>query len=86
MRSSPPAFLALLLALCVFSASPAGAQLTGIDDLCRLHGIGDDKHRQDPQAYLQAMETGISEEILFPFVEDVLRTSSIAARWCACST
>jgi hypothetical protein len=74
MRFRSGSILAVLLGLCVLAASPAVAQLTGIDDLCRLHGMGDDDSiGKIRKAYLQAMEAGISEEVLFPFVEDVLR-------------
>ncbi|MBI5904142.1 MAG: hypothetical protein HZB86_01085 [Deltaproteobacteria bacterium] len=74
MRYPLSGFFAALAVIWLVAVPPAGAQLTGIDDLCRLHGIGDDESIvRIRTAYLQAMETGISEEILFPFVEDVLR-------------
>ncbi|RJP19597.1 MAG: hypothetical protein C4529_10835 [Deltaproteobacteria bacterium] len=74
MRSPLPGFLAALSMICLVAVSPAGAQLTGIDDLCRLHGVEDaDSIGKIRKAYLEAMATGIPEEVLFPFVEDVLR-------------
>lgn len=54
------------------AASPA--QKTAVEDLCRLHGIGmaEDIGRIN-EAYLAAIEAGIGDEELAPFVEDILR-------------
>ena len=59
--------------LLLASAFPAFAQKT-IDDLCRTHGVGGEEniHRIE-QAYVAAVQAGISEDILLPFVEDILR-------------
>ena len=61
-------FLLLLL-----SPLPASAQKT-IDDLCRTHGIGGEANiRRIEEAYVAAVQAGISEDVLLPFVEDILR-------------
>jgi hypothetical protein len=65
-------FLGLFLFLIV-SALPAFAQKT-IDDLCRTHGVaGDEDIRRIERAYVAAVQAGISEDVLLPFVEDILR-------------
>ena len=54
-------------------ALPASAQKT-IDDLCRTHDVGGDESiRRIERAYVAAVQAGISEDVLLPFVEDVLR-------------
>jgi hypothetical protein len=59
----------LLLAVVV----PAFAQKT-IDDLCRTHDVGGDEGiRRIEQAYVAAIQAGIPEDVLLPFVEDILR-------------
>lgn len=61
-------FLLLLL-----SPLTASAQKT-IDDLCRTHGIGGEANiRRIEEAYVAAVQAGISEDVLLPFVEDILR-------------
>ena len=61
-----------ILFMIVF-ALPASAQKT-IDDLCRTHVVGGDENiRRIEQAYVAAVQSGISEDILLPFVEDILR-------------
>lgn len=63
--------LSLLLLLAV--AGPAVAQKT-IDELCRTHGVGDEANiRRIEQAYVAAIQAGIPEDVLLPFVEDILR-------------
>jgi len=63
----------LPLLLLFASASGASAQKT-IDDLCRTHGVGGEANiRRIEQSYVAAVQAGISEEILLPFVEDILR-------------
>lgn len=53
--------------------SPAVAQKT-VEDLCRTHGVeGQENIRRIEQAYVAAVKAGISEDELFPFVEDILR-------------
>lgn len=65
-------FLAVLFLL-LGSAFPASAQKT-IDDLCRTHGVGGEENiRRIEQAYVAAVKAGISEDVLLPFVEDILR-------------
>lgn len=55
------------------SAFPAWAQKT-VDDLCRTHGVGGEENiRRIEQAYVAAVKSGISEDVLLPFVEDILR-------------
>lgn len=62
---------AVLLLLGPFA--PAHAQKT-IDDLCRTHGVGaEGEIRRIEQAYVEAVRSGISEDVLLPFVEDILR-------------
>lgn len=64
-----------LVSLFLFAAavSPALAQKT-VDDLCSLHGMGGAENiRRIEQAYVSAVNAGISEEELLPFVEDILR-------------
>lgn len=55
------------------TAIPASAQKT-IDDLCRTHGVGGDENiRRIERAYVAAIQAGIPEDVLLPFVEDILR-------------
>ncbi len=66
----PIAFVALLL----LAAMPIAAQKTSVEDLCRLHGIGQEESIGKIQAaYLEAVRSGISEEELLSFVEDILQ-------------
>lgn len=59
--------------LLLMSPLPAFAQKT-IDDLCRTHGVGGEENiRRIEQAYVAAVQAGISEDVLLPFVEDILR-------------
>ena len=65
-------FLASLFLL-LASAGPAFAQKT-VDDLCRTHGVaGDENIRRIERAYVAAVQAGIPEDVLLPFVEDILR-------------
>jgi len=65
-------FLVSLLLL-LASALPAFAQKT-VDDLCRTHGVGGEADiRRIEQAYVAAVQAGIPEDVLLPFVEDILR-------------
>ena len=59
--------------LLLATAAPASAQKT-IDDLCRTHDVGGDENiRRIERAYVAAVQAGISEDVLLPFVEDILR-------------
>ncbi|HYN74534.1 MAG TPA: hypothetical protein VER06_00945 [Candidatus Methanoperedens sp.] len=59
--------------LLLATAMPSFAQKT-IDDLCRTHGIGEESNiRRIEQAYVAAVTAGIPEDVLLPFVEDILR-------------
>lgn len=70
-RSAARAVFSILLFLAV--AMPAFAQKT-IDDLCRTHDVGGDESvRRIEQAYVAAVKSGIPEDVLLPFVEDILR-------------
>ena len=70
-RRAARALLSALLLLA--TAMPAFGQKT-IDELCRIHGVGGDESiRRIEQAYVAAVQAGISEDILLPFVEDILR-------------
>ena len=61
------------LFLLLASAFPAFAQKT-VDELCRTHGVGGEENiRRIEQAYVAAVKAGISEDVLLPFVEDILR-------------
>lgn len=61
-------------AILVFAALPLAAQKTTVEDLCLLHGIrGQENVAKVKAAYVAAVDSGISEEELFPFVEDILR-------------
>jgi hypothetical protein len=65
----------LLPLLLLFASAPGGAfaQKT-IDDLCLTHGVGGDEEiRRIERAYVAAVQAGISEDVLLPFVEDILR-------------
>jgi len=67
----------VILALCgvlLIGAVPLFAQKGTIEDLCRLHGIGSDESVQRiKNAFLDAEKSGITEEELYPFVEDILK-------------
>ena len=70
-RRAARALFSVLLLLA--TAMPAFGQKT-IDELCRIHGVGGDENiRRIEQAYVAAVQAGISEDILLPFVEDILR-------------
>lgn len=59
--------------LLLAAARPAFAQKT-IDDLCRTHGVGDEANiRRIEQAYVAAVQAGVPEDVLLPFVEEILR-------------
>lgn len=61
-------------ALLLFAAGPLSAQKTSVEALCRLHGIGQEESiGKIRAAYLEAVESGISEEELSLFVEDILK-------------
>ena len=63
--------VALFLLLC--SGMPAFAQET-VDELCRTHGVGGEENvLRIEQAYVAAVKAGISEDVLLPFMEDILR-------------
>lgn len=69
-RAARILFSVLLL---LATAMPAFAQKT-IDDLCRAHGVGGEENlRRIGQAYVAAVQAGIPEDVLLPFVEDILR-------------
>ena len=61
-------------AFLAFAVSVVGAQKTTVEDLCLLHGIrGQGDVAKVKAAYVAAVGSGISEDELFPFVEDILR-------------
>lgn len=65
------AFAAAVLA---FAFSPLAAQKMTIENLCLLHGIGAEENiAKVKEAYVAALRAGISEDELFPFVEDILK-------------
>lgn len=65
----------LLFLLLVLLGAPAAAHAQkAIDDLCRTHGVGSEGDiRRIKQAYVAAVRAGIPEDVLLPFVEDILR-------------
>jgi len=61
-------------ALLLLAAMPIAAQKSSVEDLCRLHGIGQEESiGKIRAAYLEAVRSGISEEELLSFVEDILQ-------------
>lgn len=69
-----PRRTAAFLSICLLVAAVAQAQKTSLDDLCRLHGIGRESDILDiKRAYREALDAGISEDELLPFMEDILR-------------
>lgn len=61
-------------AVALGSAPALSAQTTAIDDLCRLHGIGEaGSIARIKAAFAAARDAGIPEEELTPFVEDILK-------------
>ena len=67
------AWLLAALFLLFSPAFPASAQKT-VDELCRTHNVGGEEDiRRIERAYVAAVKSGISEDILLPFVEDILR-------------
>lgn len=50
------------------------AQGTDVDSLCRRHGMDQEEHIVTiKRAYVDAVASGISEEELYPFVEEILQ-------------
>ncbi|HQT98659.1 MAG: hypothetical protein ACYC47_09740 [Desulfobacteria bacterium] len=69
-RTARVLFSVLLL---LAAAAPTFAQKT-IDDLCRTHDVGGEANiRRIERAYVAAVRAGIPEDVLLPFVEDILR-------------
>lgn len=69
-----PALLIGVIALALVAPGPLPAQKTTVETLCRLYGIGQEESiGQIKAAYLEAVKVGITEEELFPFVEDILK-------------
>ncbi len=65
---------ALAVSVLALAASPLAAQNATIEELCRLHGIGGEESvAKVKAAYIAARDAGISEDELFPFVEDILK-------------
>jgi hypothetical protein len=64
---------ALLAALCIL-IPPASAQNRSMEELCRLHGIGQEEHlTRIGEAYAAARKAGIGEQELLPFLEEILK-------------
>ncbi len=58
----------------LIGAVPLFAQKGTIEELCRLHGVGAEESVQKiKSAYLEAERSGITEDELLPFVEDILK-------------
>lgn len=65
--------LITLAALSVLAASASAAQETSIDALCRIHGIGhEDDIGKIRAAYADALDAGVTEDELYPFLQDIL--------------
>ncbi len=63
----------VLAALSVLGAA-AAAQKTSVDALCRVHGVASEESvAKIRAAYGNALSAGISENELYPFMEDILR-------------
>lgn len=68
------ALLIAVPALILLAGGPLQAQKTSVEELCRLHGIGQEESiAKIRAAYLEAVKSGISEEELYSFVEDILQ-------------
>ncbi len=67
--------LVLMLSAAILIASaPLAAQQSRIEDLCRLHGVSPEENiAKIRKAYVEAVAAGISEEELYPFVDEILR-------------
>lgn len=66
-----PAAAACVLLLATVSAR---AQVTGVDALCRIHGVAPEESIQRiAAAYADAVKAGVTEGELYPFLEDILR-------------
>lgn len=74
MRPRSGGALAFFLLFSMALPLPVHAQATGIEDLCRLHGVvGEGDLSRIRVAYVEAVQTGIAEDELLPFLEDILR-------------
>lgn len=63
----------MLVALALLNGSSA-AQKTSVDALCRIHGVAEEANvAKIRAAYASALSAGISEDELYPFIEDILR-------------
>jgi len=64
----------LLPLLLLFASAPGAFAQKTIDDLCLTHGVGGDEDiRRIERAYVAAVQAGVPEDVLLPFVEDILR-------------
>jgi hypothetical protein len=64
----------MLLSFFFLAPGDLSAQKTSIETLCRLHGIDQAQSiARIKKVYVEAVEAGISEEELIPFVEDILQ-------------
>lgn len=63
----------LLAALLLYPAT-VSAQLTKVENLCRLHGMDQEESvARIGKAFGAALKAGISEDELLPFVEDIMK-------------
>lgn len=69
------AFIATVTAAALFTgAAPLFAQKTTVEDLCRVNGVGDERDiAKVKRSYGAALKAGISDEELYPFLEDILK-------------
>ncbi len=69
-----PSFASVLLVSFLIFSSTVFAQATKVESLCRLHGMDQDESvARIGEAFTAALNAGISEDELLPFVEDILR-------------
>jgi len=69
-----PSFASVLLVSFLIFSSTVFAQATKVESLCRLHGMDQEENvGQIREAFTAALNAGISEEELLPFVEDILK-------------
>lgn len=70
-----PSFAPILLLVAMFLyPATVFAQLTKVESLCRLHGMDQEESvARIGEAFTAALNAGISEDELLPFVEDILK-------------
>ncbi len=73
MKRGLPGGLALMALLAALAAGAAPTPKASLEDLCRAHGIDRESgFGTVSRAFSDALEAGISEEELYPFVQEIL--------------